>query len=350
MAMTEEEIRMEQARQEAMEKEYTKSAGGNYFSYVDTAKLEREGITQWKPSVGPSAIRIVYPPDRAGYFGLEIFKHSNVGVNRKTFICKRRMFDEPCPVCEFQDQLRKADSSDPRVKELNPSRRYLFFVVDISSPEEEKKGRRWFDCPVTLFNEIKSRSKNRRRRGDEESDTPFLKYVNVSHPTGGRDIEFEQTKEQGKYDYTGCDLREGPDVPKSWYTDLPEFKEILKLSGEEEMLDAVSDQFEQVTDELKESAPRERSDLGSREIARTSSKRDDAELEPEIEEPEPEIGQETASREPAKSEDIHRELEQEVRGKETRGNGSADGEQDMQSRVQARLKKAREQRRSGQGG
>jgi hypothetical protein len=349
--MTEEEMRIEQERQEAMEREYTKSSGGNYFNYVDTAKLEREGITQWKPTLGPNSIRIVYPPLRSGYFGMEIFKHSNVGVNRKAFICKRRMFDEPCPICEFADQLRKMDPSDSRIKELQPSRRYLFFVVDISSEEEEKKGRRWFDCPVTLFNEIKSRSKRRRRRGDTaEDEASFLKYINVSHPTDGRDIDFEQVKESGKYSYTGCELVEGPAVPESWYKDLPEFRDILKESDEEEMLDAVSDQFEEEVDEPKasEGRRRERTDMGS---SRRSSREDKAEQPPEIEDDTPEEPAVETQEETPKAEtrgETRGESRRETRGESKEEKPATSGEDDMKSRVQARLEAARKKRAGGE--
>jgi hypothetical protein len=349
--MTDEQMRMEQARQAAMEKEYNKTSGGNYFSYVDQAKLEREGITQWKPVIGESQIRIVYPPDREGYFGLEIFKHSSIGVNRKTFICKKRMFDESCPICEFQDQLRKSDPSDPRVKELNPSRRYLYFVVDISSKKEEQKGKRWFDCPVTLFNEIKLRSKNKRRRGDEDDGKPFLKYINVSHPTDGRDIEFEQVKEQSKYSYAACKLVEGPPVPKSWYVDLPEFKDILKISDDEEMLDAVSDQFEDESNipDGREPATRERSDFSDHQNSHARDNELEPEIETEVEDSEPERSQEPTTKESTR-EDIQKESEQETRGGgELRGDGPKDEEQDMKSRVQARIERARRQRRTNQG-
>jgi len=346
--MTDEEMKIEQTRQEAMEREYTKSSGGNYFNYVNVAALEREGITQFKPSLGSNSIRIVYPPLRAGYFGMEIFKHSNVGVNRKTFICKRRMFDEACPICEFADQLRKMDPSDPRIKELQPGRRYLFFVVDISSQEEEKKGRRWFDCPVTLFNEIKSRSKRKRRRGDSvEEEASFFKYINVSHPKDGRDIEFELVKEGGKYTYTGCSLIEGPPIPESWCKDLPEFTDILKDSSEEEMLDAISDQFEEEQEEVKsfdQVQSRERTDMRSQ---RGASRDDGAEEPPEIEEDTSEVSKMEIRGKSRQEEPIAetRETKSETRTESRKETSTASSsEDDMKARVKARLEAARKKR------
>jgi len=225
-------------RSSAMEKEFSKSGGGNYFNYVDTAKLERLGITRYKPSIGENMIRIVFPPTREGFYGLEIFRHSNVGVNRKAFLCYKRMFDQPCLICDQADAFRKEDPQDKRAAALYASRRYLFFVVDVSSDAEMAKGVRWFDCPVKLFNEIRSRSKNKRRGGSEDG-ADHKKWIDISHPKDGRDISFEQTKEGKKYEYVGVDLHTSDPCPDEWYEDLPEFEDILKMSPEEEIREAL---------------------------------------------------------------------------------------------------------------
>lgn len=226
-------------RQEEMDKEFSKTPGGNYFNYVDTAKLERLGITQFKPVLGENAIRIVFPPDRPGFYGLEIRRHSNVGVNRKTFLCRREMFNEECPICSFAEALRKDDPQDERAKTLYAGRRYLFFVVEVLSEDTMKRGIRWFDCPIGIYKEIKSRSKNK-RRGTAQEGTEFKKYTDVSHPVDGKDIEFEQVKQSGKYDYEGVRLVDADPIPKDWYNDLPEFKEILKESSIEEINEALN--------------------------------------------------------------------------------------------------------------
>jgi hypothetical protein len=248
-------------RTQDMEKEFSKTPGGNYFNYVDTPKLERLGITQYKPGIGENAIRIIYPPNRPGFYGLEIYRHSNVGVNRKTFLCKKKMFNEPCPVCDYTDLLRKDDPQDERAKALYTGRRYLFFAVDVISDDAISKGIRWWDCPIGIYNEIKSRSKNK-RRGRQEEGEEFRKYVDVSHPSDGRDIEFEQTKVKGKYGYEGITLIATDPIPEDWYNDLPEFADILKMSTVEEMEEAcngedVPDKVEEDTSEREESKNKE---------------------------------------------------------------------------------------------
>jgi len=269
-------------RDSAMEQEFSKSPGGNYFTYVDTAKLERLGITQYKPSVGDNMIRIVFPPERKGFYGFEIFKHSNVGVNRKTFLCYQKMFNEKCLICDLSDSLRRDDPQDKRAAELYASRRYLFFVVDVSSDAEMAKGVRWFDCPIKLFNEIRARSKNKRRGGSEDGKD-FKKWVDISDPKEGRDISYEQTKEGKQYAYVGVELLTSDPCPNEWYEDLPEFKDILKISSEEEIQQALSgetsseedlvdDTNDDTTDTVVEDdSPRRRSPERTKEVVEDDS-------------------------------------------------------------------------------
>ena len=324
----------EKQQQEAMEKEYGKTSGGNYFNYVDTSKLEREGITQWKPSLGVNQIRIVFPPDRVGYFGMEIYKHSNIGTSRKTFICRQRMFDEMDPICEFVAQLRKLDPQDERIGPIRESRRYLFFVVDIASKDAEREGVRWFDCPVGLFNEIKSRSRAKRKRGDDTEDN-FAKYVNVSDPKNGKDISFEQVKEKGKYSYVGCTLEDGPSIPASWYENLPEFKDILKVSSVDEMLEAVGDQFdvEPAKTTEREEPSQTRSETRGDTEERGGFESEDAEVD------------DTETRKPAETSE-RQEVREERQERVAETSKETSGADDIKSRVQARLAKAREARGS----
>jgi len=316
-----------------LEKEFSKSSGGNYFNYVDTAKLERLGITQYKPSLGENAIRIVFPPDRPGVYGLEIFKHSNVGVNRKTFLCKKRMFDERCPVCEYADTLRKDDPQDERAKALNPSRRYLFFVVDVMSDDSIDKGIRWFDCPVGVWNEIKSRSKARRRRGANAGEK-FKKIIDVSHPSEGRDIFFEQVKEKGNYSYEGVTLEETEPIPEDWYADLPEFNDILKNSTDEEMEEACTCEPEE--DEKQD--PKVNDD-NSQKVEEDISQETEEEVEsaaPPVEEEEkPEAEEGTNRRVSSRRMSRSRESAQE-------------DEQNMKDKVKSRLARARAARSGGE--
>lgn len=306
-------------RDDAMEKEYGKSSGGNYFTYVDTAKLERLGITQYKPQKGDNLIRIVFPPKREGFFGKEIFKHGNVGVNRKTFLCKKRMAEEPCKICGYADDLRKDDPQDKRAAALFASRRYLFFVVDVSSETEMAKGVRWFDCPIKLFNEIRSRTKNKRRGGDSEGST-HQKYVDVSDPKEGRDIAFEQTKEGKKYDYVGVELVPSEPCPEEWYVDIPKFDEILKVSTNEEILEALSGETE------PENEPQNNSDLGEKEvIEHESDKEEKKEEEAEkVEEQQKEEGAPTRSV-----------------GRRSAGDSSESNSQSIKDKVRQRLENAK---------
>jgi hypothetical protein len=203
---------------------------------------------------------------------LEVFRHSNVGVNRKTFLCKKKMFGEECPVCSFADSLRKDDPQDERAKALYAGRRYLFFVIEVVSDDAISKGIRWWDCPIGIYNEIKSRSKNK-RRGRQEEGKEFRKFIDVSHPKDGRDIEFEQTKTKGKYAYEGITLIATDPIPEDWYNDLPEFEDVLKNSPVEEMEEACSG--EATPDEVEEDSSEQEKEKSDNKDEKEDSGKDD---------------------------------------------------------------------------
>lgn len=220
---------MDESRAQAIDDGGKIKTGGINFNYVDTSKLDRMGIGCYstKKPQGNNFIRIV-TPNKAGAFALEIWKHSNVGGNNATFLCLDKMFGKPCPVCEHIQELKKEGTSNDVVKELYPSRRFLLFVVDTTSRETEEEGPKWFDCPVTIYKEVCTRSKDR-RTGEK---------IDPTDPEDGRDIEF--VRNDGKRtEYVGITLVKTDPIPKCWYEDLPTFTEVLLMPNPDEMKEAV---------------------------------------------------------------------------------------------------------------
>ena len=77
------------------------------------------------------------------------YQAHRVGKNNKLMICPNRTAGKPCPICEYQKELR----SDPEankdiIKSLYPRERQLFNVIDLSDP---KKIVRVFDISNFLF-------------------------------------------------------------------------------------------------------------------------------------------------------------------------------------------------------
>lgn len=222
---------MDDARSKAMEAGANMKTGGSNFNYVDTTILERLGIGFYgtKKKDGNNFIRIVAQSIKAP-IAREIWKHSNIGQGKDTFLCLSQMFEKPCPICDYAADLKKAGESAEVIKELGVDHRFLLFVVDTTSRDTEQEGAKWFDCPVSVWKEICLSSQD--RRSGERFDP--------ADPIEGRDIEFIRTDGK-RTSYGGFKLvKTDEEIPKSWYEDLPLLEDVLLMSDPEEMLSAVS--------------------------------------------------------------------------------------------------------------
>ncbi len=186
------------------------------FTYVDTVKAERLGIPQYKTGVD-NFIYIIPPVDINSYYGKEIWVHRNVGADGLTFLCPHRMQNKYCPICADIKKLKAKDPQDEAIQDLRPSARFLFFVVDVKSPETEKKGPQWYDAPVSVNDAIVKISEDKRTG----------RVVDVSDPARGYNIVFGKSgsKKMTRYESFVLEPRESP-AKKDWL-DVPEFDEIL---------------------------------------------------------------------------------------------------------------------------
>lgn len=72
----------------------------------------------------------------------DVWVHQNVGVTEDQYVCPAYNYKKPCPICEFQNELRKEKGgSADEVKALYPKRRCLYNVVVYDEKgKEEAKG------------------------------------------------------------------------------------------------------------------------------------------------------------------------------------------------------------------
>lgn len=223
---------MDKSREQALEDGANMNTGGVNFDYVDTAKLERMGLLKYntkKPN-GDNFIRIV-APSLTGPFAQEIWMHTKVGTQKATFLCVNKMFGEPCAICDHQKDMKADGVSAEVIKELNPGHRFLMYVVDTTNADTEDEGPKWFDCPVSIYKNVCTLSKDR-RTGQSFDPTD---------PVDGRDVEFVR-KDGKRTEYTGMRLVPTKPIPKNWYEDLPAFEEVLLIPTYDEAREAVSGQ------------------------------------------------------------------------------------------------------------
>lgn len=65
------------------------------------------------------------------------FSHRDIGSNGDSFICLKRTFGKPCPVCEAQAKLRQGNADPDLIKALAPKERQLFNVIDCADADRK---------------------------------------------------------------------------------------------------------------------------------------------------------------------------------------------------------------------
>jgi len=219
----------------ANEHRKTKEGNSGKYDYVDVRALERAGIPPYKMQ-DTNFIRIIspkfskYPADKLPFYGKEIFIHTGIGPDGRTFVCPKRMLNQRCPICEYADTIRAQNANDDRLKELWPSRRYFFFIYNVQDAETEKLGLHWFDSPVSVKDNVISLSKDR-RTGD---------FIDVSDPLTGKDIEFERVGKGMTTKYEGFKLMDNSPPPQEWYNNAPDdFEEFIMYPTYEQLVTAM---------------------------------------------------------------------------------------------------------------
>ena len=232
----------DESREAAIEEDANMSTG-NYaqWYFVDRDKLEKLGLSQYKPPKGSNFIRIVAPSSK-GRFGKIVYQHQNVGANGSTYLCMKEMFDEPCAVCDHIVEMKEQKAPQKQINELGAGKRVLLFVVDVKDAETEDEGPKWFNCPPSIYISICDLSRDKRGGA----------IVDVSHPKNGKDIEFERKEKKGN-PYGGYKLMDAKPIPAWWYEDLPQFDDVLLIPDYDKVKVDCSGIREEPKDDAKES-------------------------------------------------------------------------------------------------
>lgn len=128
---------------------------------------------------------------------ITVWIHYGVGPDNGMYLCRAKMLDERCPICEAAKATRDPDEAD----QLQPSKRALAWVVD---RDAEKEGPQLWPMPWTkVRGEIYARSTNKK------DGTPIL-------PDGrppdyeGYDVIFNKTGKEDRTNYTGVEIDRDP--------------------------------------------------------------------------------------------------------------------------------------------
>jgi len=111
-------------------------------SRLDSVKNNgKAGGSFWRPQDGSQVIRIV--PTADGDPFKDYWFHYNLGPNQRGgILCPNRNHDEPCPICNFKDELwkeynsTKEDDTMKLAKDMSPRQRF-FSPVMVRGEESE---------------------------------------------------------------------------------------------------------------------------------------------------------------------------------------------------------------------
>lgn len=112
---------------------------------------------------------------------LDVWAHRNIGANEEQVVCLARNYDEPCPACEYQRELRNdPQATDEEVKALQPKRRCVYLVHVHDSQKEYDKGLQIFETAHWFMERHLSELAKTPGRGGEEGG-----WKNFASPRAG---------------------------------------------------------------------------------------------------------------------------------------------------------------------
>jgi hypothetical protein len=142
----------------------------------------RNNNSFWKVPEGESVIRIPPMPDGDPF--VEHHLHYNVG-KAVGFVCLRREYNKPCPVCALVNKLYKSDNAEDVVlaKKLTAKAR---FYSPVLVRGEEEKGVRWWSYAKTPYAKLLKWASNQEEYGDitDSKHGTDIELVNKKPPGG----------------------------------------------------------------------------------------------------------------------------------------------------------------------
>lgn len=176
--------------------------GGDFQGFV------RDDFRLFRPDKGENCVRILPATwEGAEHYGLDIYVHHRVGVEKASVLCLLRMLREPCPICEAIEDLGRSGDD---VKELGARLSVLAWVLN---RKKEQDGLLLWSIPPSLDREIQKHSQDRR------TGTFYV----VDNPYEGYDIYFDKSGDGLQTRYEGVTpAREPTSVDQDWLDQIAE--------------------------------------------------------------------------------------------------------------------------------
>ena len=161
-------------------------------------------LTKWKCTEGGHILDVIpfiagdkHPNVAEGKptHNVDLYVHFGIGVTESSYICPARMGTGPCPICEYQAELKKLKGIDEEfIKGFNAKRRVLYNIVCYDTPKDEAEGVQLWEASHHLSEKkIMAVAKNNRTGS-------FIKWAS---PDVGKTIEFSREGKSKNTSYEG---------------------------------------------------------------------------------------------------------------------------------------------------
>lgn len=250
-------------RRKAMKREMRQRQEESVSRKDDSGKFKKiyvEGLKKddfWKSEEGEHSLDIIpyiaganNPHVKEGKpaYILDVFVHRKIGVNEDDYICLSRTYNEDCPICEYQNELRKAaknsddpESYDEEIKSLNPTRRAIYNVRSWDK-KDDPDDVKIFDVSHFLFEKELLEAAKKKRGGG---------FVLFADPDEGKIVSFRQVGKLQAMTFKAFEFEERKEVIPDEILDKSRcLDELIHIPTYEEVMRAFAGRGE--VEEVKE--------------------------------------------------------------------------------------------------
>ena len=192
---------------------YQERSANNYEKRANQSAKEREGFIRegipfFTPKPKLNRLRILPPTwDDPEHYGYDVFVHYSIGPDNSSFICKKRMLKEACPICD-EKKAAEARGDIEYAKSLEEKKRVLVWVIDRA---EEKEGPQLWAMPWTIDKDLVKLAVE----SDPTGSNSLGDILRIDHPDKGYDFQFEREGTKLTTKYTQLKILERRSTPIS---------------------------------------------------------------------------------------------------------------------------------------
>lgn len=182
----------------------------------------------YKVKEGDNFIRILPPIGDEDDFGLDIWVHNYIGVDKGSYLCRAKVLGKTCPLCDLHKEMIMG-GRDEEAGVLAPKRRTLYWILD-TSDKPQSKNPLIFDAPYRqVAEEILRRCVDRKTN----------EIIDISDLKTGREIMFTLVPKGNKKfsEYKAVDLGDVYPVSESIGKGLVPLREVLEIPTKDELIE-----------------------------------------------------------------------------------------------------------------